>query len=366
MTPTSKLILYHARCFDGLGAAWCARRHPDWRDAEIVPVNYSDDEHPDVVDREVLIVDFSYPREVLSRMHEQARSLHVYDHHATAEEALRGLDFCTFDMNRSGAGLVWDELIGGPRPMAIDYIEDRDLWRHALPNAAEVQAWMRSFQTTYETIEMLIDELPDELPGGARVPRHSVVRAGMALLGYRRLIIETAAEDAMEVTFSGYRGRAVNFGLNELYSEVAEKIGEGADFGLAYMFKGDGRVYMSFRSKDAVDVGRIAKLLGGGGHKHAAGALSSRDEFMLAVFDNGNFDLGSFNAMMDANENAPFASVGHMVNGRPPPLSTWIHPSYVAESAWPAYRFGYLCQTRLTSGPDWESATWGWTTTTTA
>lgn len=266
----TKLILYHKTCFDGLGAAWAARQHPDWRDADIVPVAYDDPEPPAVDGCAVLIVDFSYPRDVLLGMKERAASLHVYDHHATAEAALLGLDFCTFDMARSGAGIVWDELIGGARPRAIDYIEDRDLWRHKLPFAAEVQAWMRSFPTTYETIELMVEELQ-------LGPSLSVLAVGTAIVRFRRLIIETAAQDAQDVFIHGHRGRAVNFGTNEMYSEVAEEVGRGYAFGLAYRLAGDGKVYLSFRSDrdGGVDVGALAKSLGGGGHVHAAGAYVS-------------------------------------------------------------------------------------------
>lgn len=284
---TPKLILYHKNCFDGLGAAWAARQHPDWKDADLVPVNYNDATQPDVRDHDVLIVDFSYPRNVLLRMKEAARSLHVYDHHKTAEEALRGLDFCTFDMSRSGAGLVWDHMRGFtdhpafaplPRPLAIDYIEDRDLWRHALPYAPAVQAWMRSFPTTYECVDEIIAAMSKGVEDAAGTPL-PYVREGYALLRYRSLIIKTAAKDAQAVTIRGHHGRAVNFGTNEMYSEVAEEVGRGYDFGLAYRIQADGKVFLSFRSDiNKADVSAIAKSLGGGGHEHAAGAVVSRQQ----------------------------------------------------------------------------------------
>ena len=354
-----KLILFHDRCFDGLGAAWVARQHLDWASADLVAVNYGPEPHPDVGGCDVLIVDFSYPRDILVGMAQQVRSLHVYDHHKTAEEALRGLDFCTFDMDRSGAGLVWDEMVGGPRPLAIDYIEDRDLWRHKLPYAAEVQAWMRSFPTTYETIETLVDAMAggvtDEF--GGPLP---FVHEGAALLRYRRIIIEAAAKDAVPVNIGRYDGRAVNFGVNELYSEVAEEVGHGHAFGVAWRLCSDGRVFLSFRSDPTgVDVSQIARSLGGGGHKHAAGAYVTR-EMLLDLLDSAQpaFLDGVHDCAQDASENVPFGSVGGLDM-----RTSMVAPIYErlgTADAEAMYLRGYAWEARRSYGPDWRTCKFGW------
>jgi uncharacterized protein len=128
------LVLYHAACRDGFAAAWAIwRRFPG---SEFVPVAYGSDP-PDVVDRDVVIADFSYARPVMERIADQCASLLVLDHHQTAEAALKNFAHpkarVVFDMNRSGAGITWDHFFPGqPRPWLIDYVEDRDLWRHKL------------------------------------------------------------------------------------------------------------------------------------------------------------------------------------------------------------------------------------------
>lgn len=279
-----RVILHHRNCYDGLGAAWAARQHPDWRGTTCIPVSYGDPHPPPLpAGWRILIVDFSYPRDVLLRMHGEVASLHVYDHHKSAEEDLRGLDFCTFDMNRSGAGIVWDEMIGGPRPLAIDYIEDLDLRRHALPHAAEVQAWTRCFPASYKTIEMLVADLPDESTGTVR---RGIVEIGALVLRLRRLLIEEAARGAQEVLLYGARGAMVNFGVNGVYTEVAEAVGVDHDFGLAYSFRPDGRVYLSFRSTGDYDVSGLARRFGGGGHHHAAAAQVPWQDWLLVLREN--------------------------------------------------------------------------------
>src|SRR6478736_8978193 len=94
------LCIYHSPCYDGFTAAWVVRQA--FPDAKFIGANYGD-EPPDVRGKEVIVVDFSYPRDVLERMHEQAKSLLVLDHHKSAEKALEGLYYAKFDMSRSGA-----------------------------------------------------------------------------------------------------------------------------------------------------------------------------------------------------------------------------------------------------------------------
>lgn len=97
------IVIYHASCNDGAGAAYAA-----WtvlgETAEYVPAHYGN-EPPDVTGKVVYVLDFSYPRDVLLDMNAKAKSLLVLDHHKTAEADLKGLDFAVFDMIELGAAL---------------------------------------------------------------------------------------------------------------------------------------------------------------------------------------------------------------------------------------------------------------------
>ena len=103
------VVIYHSGCYDGFCAAWIFWRQ--FPKAEFVPANYGDDP-PDVRGKSVFVVDFSYPRETLLRMNEESSSLVVLDHHRTAQKDLEGLDFCTFDMTKSGGRLAWEFIYG--------------------------------------------------------------------------------------------------------------------------------------------------------------------------------------------------------------------------------------------------------------
>lgn len=165
------LCIYHANCADGLGAAWAVYRALG-DNVEFHAASYGDNPvgsigngaggwffpiSTEIANRDILIVDFSYPLPVLRAMAAEARSVLVLDHHKTAQEDLTTLEpfcgceieyrnpsyseilqaistgdtdanlFAIFDLNRSGAGLTWDYLHPNvPRPRIIDLIEDRD------------------------------------------------------------------------------------------------------------------------------------------------------------------------------------------------------------------------------------------------
>ena len=105
------LIFFHANCTDGWTAAYVAsKRYPE---AKLIPIGYAENPpYGEVEDKDVIVVDFSWPREVSIRLSLLAKSFHIYDHHKTTGENLQGLDFVTFDNARSGAGLAWDYLFG--------------------------------------------------------------------------------------------------------------------------------------------------------------------------------------------------------------------------------------------------------------
>jgi len=264
---TSPLIIYHANCVDGWTAAWVAYRHAD---PELHAAHYGD-ASPDVRERSVFVVDFSYPRETLIDMYEKSLSLRVLDHHSTAAADLEGLPFCTFDMERSGAGLAWDILETGPRPWLVDYVEDRDLWRWALPNSRAVSAYIATQPFTIEAWDAL-----------AALRVEDVVERGRAVLSYVERRVESMVERAARGWLShqvdadtlAYEPCAVVNCTGEM-SEVGNTLASKHPFAALWFQNAEGEYIYSLRSDasnpEHVDVSVIAKLFGGGGHKHAAG-----------------------------------------------------------------------------------------------
>lgn len=265
---TKRIIIYHDHCADGFCAAWVAwQKYGD--EAEYIPAIYGKPP-PDVVGKDVLIVDFSYPRKTLLELNEKARSLMVLDHHKTAAEDLAGLPFATFDMNRSGAGLAWDELNGAKsRPWIVNYVEDRDLWRWKLYCSESVNAWIATVDNDFLEWNKLF-----------RIGLDHAMDSGAAVSRYIRKQVMEAANNARMVTFYGYKVPIVN--ITSLISESVGDLAERFQFAIGWFQRSDGHYQFSLRSRGdgGVDVAELAKRLGGGGHKNAAG------------FSDENMDIG--------------------------------------------------------------------------
>jgi uncharacterized protein len=252
-------VLYHADCADGFTAAWVA-----WRKygetAEYIPVQYGS-EPPSVAGAAVLILDFSYPRAVLERMHAEAQSLTVIDHHKTAAADLAGLDYAVFDMERSGAGLAWDELIGTGRPALVDYVEDRDLWRWKLHRSHAINAYIGLTPRLFDAWDRLANELA--MPG-------RVADLGDVALRVTENYVDGKLKSTKKAFIGGYWVRCVN--TTFATSETVGALAEGQPFAAGWFQKDDGSFVYSLRSREGgVDVSEVAKEYGGGGHRNAAG-----------------------------------------------------------------------------------------------
>jgi len=252
------LVIYHGACRDGFTAAWIARRR--YPEAEF-HAGYFGKPAPSVAGREVLIVDFSYPRSVIEDMAYQAESILLLDHHKTAESDLGDLPFTQFDMDRSGAGMAWDHLFPGePRPWLVNYVEDRDLWLFRLPDSRAVNAYLGVLPFDFEAWTRAY-ELGSE----------RTKELGSVVLAKVEQYVNEVSKNARLINLDGYMVPAVNASPVDT-SDLLEHLAVGQPFALSWSVRFDGLFQYSLRSTaEGVDVSEIAKAHGGGGHQHAAG-----------------------------------------------------------------------------------------------
>ena len=160
----NNLVIYHANCDDGFGAAWAARQSLPKIATDFLPMHYGDAPPWDRMNREtnLYILDFSFPRAEFDRMVGQCSRTVLLDHHRTAFQELAGKNpqpgevyklfsttcFIYLDIEHSGAMLSWNHFNPGPAPALLQYIEDNDLWRHAMPMSKEVNKFQREIQNT--------------------------------------------------------------------------------------------------------------------------------------------------------------------------------------------------------------------------
>jgi oligoribonuclease NrnB/cAMP/cGMP phosphodiesterase (DHH superfamily) len=264
-------ILHHANCFDGTGAkyaAWCYFKE----DATYIPVQYGEPFPSEVKltqNSEVYIVDFSYPREILEEVHSKVGLLQVLDHHKTAQEALAGLDYAEFDMNRSGAVMAWQFFHPGKDvPQLLLHVQDGDLWKFKMADTEAVRAALPLLEGRMSEWSWVC---------GHRRSLNELIERGNTILSANRIKIDSVVKNNVKVL--PYRGlKAGVYNTTQLTSEIGNAVYDeaslGVDISLSYFIDREGTPIVSFRSRAGTgpDVSALAKELGGGGHQGAAGA----------------------------------------------------------------------------------------------
>lgn len=364
------LCIYHANCADGLGAAWAVQKtlgpevefvaakygeqHELLTPAECVAsdncptqedvprscvicdggLGYCKKCHRGEIeldgpclpvemtkDRDILIVDFSYPLPVLRAMAKEARSVLVIDHHKTAQEDLAELPepdrnwqkdtlpfnlAAIFDQERSGAGLTWDYMHPGtPRPRIIDLIEDRDLWKFAYGDESRAfHAVLASYD--WSDLPRMFARIDDWVEFWGVNFKVSLIKEGSAILRAQQQAVRTAVESSRRtIRIAGHVIPVANVPPSMasdaghlLWQETADGSPILMPFSATYYDGADGKRHFSLRSPEGgADVGQIAKNIAasfntrmqdgsgepaihilyhgtvwaGGGHVHAAG-----------------------------------------------------------------------------------------------
>lgn len=276
------ICIYHGNCADGFTAAWVVRKALG-DGVEFYAGVYQQDP-PDVTDKNVILVDFSYKRPVLEKMCETAKSILILDHHKSAQHDLADWDAvgrmgecpiievgkcrveCWFDMERSGARMAWDHFFPGKEPGSlIKHVEDRDLWRFRMEQTRAFQANLFSYEYTFENWDMIDALCADDYK------YWSFIEAGNAIERKHFKDIKefiNVAENRMVIA-----GHDVPC-LNAPYfwsSDAGHIMSDNEPFAACYWDQPDGRVFSLRSNKDGIDVSEIAKQFGGGGHKNAAG-----------------------------------------------------------------------------------------------
>jgi oligoribonuclease NrnB/cAMP/cGMP phosphodiesterase (DHH superfamily) len=264
-SPASQrpLCIHHANCLDGFAGAWVVNTAHAETGVELYPGKHQQPP-PDVRGRELILVDFSYKRDVLLAMAEAANSILILDHHKSAQADLIDLpDNVTaiFDMERCGAMIGWGHYVPDRRPPALlAHIQDQDLWRFALPGTREITALLASYPFSLSEWGRFMREDPEALreEGEPILRQHDKdVRELVERLAYRAEI-------------AGYEVPVINV-PGKYSSDVGALLCAGEPFAACYCDTATGRSFSLRSNPQGIDVSEIAAQFGGGGHRNAAG-----------------------------------------------------------------------------------------------
>lgn len=295
------LVIYHAACRDGFAAAWAAQYV--MAKAETYAAFYGQEPPYELAQgRDVYVLDFSYPRAQMRELICRSMKTVVCEHHKTAFSELSNLveemqfeglrhagDQVVFDLERSGAGIAWDKLVAKDpcwangdgcgasighhrgcqyeRPWPINYVEDRDLWRLALPHTREINAFLGAVPFEFEAWDALI-----------RMPLEDARKAGVAIQMKQRQYAAEVGKNAIRFDFEGHTGvplvNAPQCDVSELLEALLDRT--QSPIAMAWWQRADGLFQYSLRSRGDLDVSALAKRHGGGGHQNAAGFQCAR------------------------------------------------------------------------------------------
>jgi len=263
-TPRGTVVLYHADCADGFGAAWAAWKKLG-KKAAYIPVPPSNRELPSIAEgKHVITLDYSFPADAVEGVLKKVASLTVLDHHATNAEAAARATASSFDLTHSGAVISWKYFHPDKKiPRMLLHIEDYDLWKFALSKTRELIEAILQEDMNFEEWDKLVRGVENK-----EIHKRYVME-GAALLRRMEKRVGRLASSAEEVNFEGHKALMVNspFYTSEVGHALVRK---GAPVAIIWSRRGK-KVIVSLRSSGKVDVARLAERYGGGGHKAAAG-----------------------------------------------------------------------------------------------
>lgn len=294
------LVIYHANCADGFGAAFAA-----WlklgEEAEYLATQYGEKVPLDpskilYEDRDVYVLDFSFPKDTMDRLFAAAKQVVWLDHHKTAFEmwcggiptsgywrndgeselsnSLSHEHYIELGNDRSGAMLAWEYFHPDKEvPLLIKHIDDYDRWQLKIEGTKEFQKALWSYapwsfeqwKTQFAWLCACDSTYAGYLNEGAAILRAHEANVQAVVKGTSKLCWIKAGGYPL------YGGLAANCPPH-LASDVGHALAtQSGTYGLLWYINKENKCLCSLRSNGDYDVSAIAKAFGGGGHKNAAG-----------------------------------------------------------------------------------------------
>ena len=273
--------VYHKADFDGqCAAAIIAQKFPD---AVLVPFDYGCEINTkQFINNKVIFVDCALQPFSLMESLALTCDLTWIDHHKTAiEEYEKSLviynDLCDIgiihahvDIKFSGCELAWKWAFPETQmPEAVRLVGRYDIWDLSVP-----EAWV--FQCGLRTLEL------DPLTGNGLKNWHEVfgfhnwinelLKIGREIQKYSRNHNKDLCKSAFEANVAGLRCICLNVGRAS--SQVFESMWDKEKYDAMLAFCNVQNKFWKitlYTDKEGIDVGAVAKSMGGGGHKQAAG-----------------------------------------------------------------------------------------------
>lgn len=285
-------IIYHGNCFDGFAGFYLFMKTDKWTPKPIVYPDqpYAKNVPPNIKNKNVIIIDVAYKLDILLEIMNQANNVLFIDHHITLHDDIKNLIIkpphkVIYDENYSGASLVWKYFFNHTHkmPKFIKYIEDNDIGKWQYSETLSFMAGLEVHYTTEPTYDNLKkwDKLLDDKY------LTNLIESGKKYEIYKNYLINKIANKysigkfPSEKIFNMFPNNFDKIGQYSVaiinshcpsVSLLGKKIAENTNVGFVVLWNyiiEKKKYIISLRSKQ-IDVGKIARFFGGGGHKYAS------------------------------------------------------------------------------------------------
>jgi oligoribonuclease NrnB/cAMP/cGMP phosphodiesterase (DHH superfamily) len=213
----------------------------------------------------VYIIDLGFTEPVLKEIKEKNKKVIVIDHHESVFNFTKKIADEYYYSDKEAACIVaWKYFFPKQKiPKLLKYVDDIDLWKFNIPYSKEIIETARLTSLgDFKEWNFFVKNIED------KDERKEEVKTGKLLIKYQDKTIEEIAEFAYKVKFENMKVLAVNSPVfrSQLGNLLAEK---KPPLGIVWR-KQKELIKISLRGNGSIDVSKIAKKYGGGGHPNAA------------------------------------------------------------------------------------------------
>lgn len=237
--------------------------------------------------KNIYVVDLTVPEVIYEKLDNYKDKVKVFDHHETHMYA-KDKDYVTLDIKECGTTLFYKyidsiyNISNKSTDTYINAVKDLDLWTYKENN----NDYAKTISTLFILYgkEIYIDEMYNHLKNNDLTLTEFEEK--MIKLEYDRekSYVEHKIERMFKLRLNDLKAGLV---FAEKYrNDLAEYMLENCNVDFAIIVNPSGGI--SLRSRADIDVGKIAEIYGGGGHKNASGlpvTIDMQKEFIKILFE---------------------------------------------------------------------------------
>lgn len=281
-------IFYHSADLDGKASG--AILYQKFPGADLIGIDHGQDYDFGLIgeNEEIYIVDFTFKPEKMVELKELCNDrLFWIDHHETSIDFSREYKYDDIQGIRqvgiAACELVWKLINGSMTPYPVFLLGKYDVFQLDLDkNILPFQFGMRSFDTN-PSDEIWSKLLLNRESIQSTMLVQDIIRNGEAILNYENQLNKKISKSmCFVIEFEEYRTLCVN--RSHINSKFFDPIYDESEHYILMTFS-RGKEYWKitlYTRKDDINVGKIAKRYGGGGHGKAAGFITNQIDFLFS------------------------------------------------------------------------------------